>query len=103
MREWSSRVPAGAPEPRPPCPRCVMREFRQLETDAVHESPNNPRRKFSQASLEELAASVRRVGVLQPILVRPNGHGFVLIAGARRFRAAKLAGCATIPARVLAL
>ena len=80
-----------------------MREFRQLETDAVHESPNNPRRTFTEASLEELAASVRRVGVLQPILVRPNGHGFVLIAGARRLRAAKLAGCATIPARVLAL
>jgi ParB/RepB/Spo0J family partition protein len=80
-----------------------MREFRQLETDAVHESPNNPRRSFPEAALEELAASVRRVGVLQPILVRPNGNGFVLIAGARRLRAAKLAGCATIPARILAL
>jgi ParB/RepB/Spo0J family partition protein len=80
-----------------------MREFRQLETDAVHESPTNPRRTFTEAALEELAASVRRVGVLQPILVRPNGNGFVLIAGARRLRAAKLAGCATIPARVLAL
>ncbi|NJM79182.1 MAG: ParB/RepB/Spo0J family partition protein, partial [Flavobacterium sp.] len=42
-------------------------------------------------------------GVLQPILVRPNGDGFILIAGARRLRAAKLADCATIPARVLEL
>jgi ParB family chromosome partitioning protein len=64
-----------------------MREFRQLETDAVHESTNNPRRAFPEASLEELAASVRRYGVLQPILVRPNGNGFVLIA--RRASAAR--------------
>ncbi len=80
-----------------------MREFRQLTTDAVHESPTNPRRSFAETSLDELTASVRRHGVLQPILVRPNGDGFVLIAGARRLRAAKLAGCTTIPARVLEL
>jgi ParB/RepB/Spo0J family partition protein len=80
-----------------------MREFRQLETNVIHESPTNPRRSFSETSLDELAASVRRHGVLQPILVRPNGDGFVLIAGARRLRAAKLAGCATVPARVLEL
>ena len=80
-----------------------MREFRQLSTDAVHESPTNPRRSFSETSLEELTASVRRHGVLQPILVRPNGDGFTLIAGARRLRAARLADCATIPARVLEL
>jgi ParB/RepB/Spo0J family partition protein len=80
-----------------------MREFRQLETNVIHESPTNPRRSFSETSLDELTASVRRHGVLQPILVRPNGDGFVLIAGARRLRAAKLAGCATVPARVLEL
>lgn len=80
-----------------------MSEFRQLATDAVHESSNNPRRSFPETSLEELAASVRRHGVLQPILVRANGEGFVLVAGARRLRAAKLAGCATIPGRVLEL
>jgi len=80
-----------------------MREFRQLETNVIHESPTNPRRSFSETSLDELTASVRRHGVLQPILVRPNGDGFVLIAGARRLRAAKLAGCETVPARVLEL
>jgi ParB/RepB/Spo0J family partition protein len=80
-----------------------MREFRLLATNVVHESPTNPRRSFSETGLEELTASVRRHGVLQPILVRPNGEGFVLIAGARRLRAAKLAGCATVPARVLDL
>jgi len=80
-----------------------MREFRQLETNVIHESPTNPRRSFSQTSLDELTTSVRRHGVLQPILVRPNGNGFVLIAGARRLRAAKLAGCTMVPARVLEL
>jgi ParB/RepB/Spo0J family partition protein len=80
-----------------------MREFRQLSTDAVHESPTNPRRSFSETSLDELTASVRRHGVLQPILVRPHGDEFTLIAGARRLRAARLAECATIPARVLEL
>ncbi len=80
-----------------------MREFRQLATDAIHESPTNPRRSFSDAGLEELTASVRRHGVLQPILVRPNGDGFALIFGARRLRAAKRAGCETVPARVLDL
>jgi ParB/RepB/Spo0J family partition protein len=80
-----------------------MREFRQLATDVIHESPTNPRRSFSETSLDELTASVRRHGVLRPILVRPNGEGFVLIAGARRLRAAKLAGCETVPARVLDL
>lgn len=78
-----------------------MREFRQLSIDTVHESATNSRRAFSEASLEELAASIRRHGVLQPILVRPNADGFVLVAGARRLRAAKLANCPTIPARVL--
>ncbi len=78
-----------------------MREFRQLSIDTIHESAANPRRVFSAQSLEELAASIRRRGVLQPILVRPHDDGFTLIAGARRLRASKLAGCPTIPARVL--
>jgi ParB/RepB/Spo0J family partition protein len=80
-----------------------MREFRHLAIDTIHESPTNPRRQFSEVSLGELAASIRRRGVLQPILVRPNEEGFVLIAGARRLKASVLAGCTTIPARVLDL
>jgi hypothetical protein len=52
-----------------------MREFRQLSIDAIHESATNPRRVFSEASLDELAASIRRRGVLQPILLRPLPEG----------------------------
>ena len=65
-----------------------MREFQQLTTDVIHEPPTNPRRSFTEAGLDDLTASVRRHGVLQPLLVRPNGDGYVLIAGARRLRAA---------------
>lgn len=80
-----------------------MREFRQLVTGAIYESSTNPRRTFSAASLEELAAGVRRHGVLQPVLVRPNSENFTLTPGALRLRVAKLAGCDTVPARVFAL
>ena len=50
-----------------------MREFQQLTTDVIHESPTNPRRSFTDAGLYYLTASLRRHGVLQPLLVRPNG------------------------------
>lgn len=78
-----------------------MREFRQLDIDLIDPTSAQPRRTFPEASLHELAASVRRHGVLQPILVRPNGERFTLVAGERRLRAAKLADCKTIPGRVL--
>lgn len=63
-------------------------------------NPNQPRVHFDEESLAELTASVLQVGVLQPVLVRPVGTGFELIAGERRWRAASRAGLATIPAVV---
>jgi ParB/RepB/Spo0J family partition protein len=60
----------------------------------------NPRKLFDEDSLGELADSIRSKGVLQPILVRPSGRGFELVAGERRWRAAKIAGLAEIPATV---
>jgi ParB/RepB/Spo0J family partition protein len=78
-----------------------MREFRSLALDTIHESPNNPRRVFQESQLEELAASIREHGVIQPIVVTPNGDGFIVRAGARRLRASRLAGLLVIPARVL--
>ena len=70
----------------------------------IHESPTNPRRSFSEAGARrtDLAKGVRRHGVLQPILVRANGDGFVLIAGARRLRG-EAAGCGVGAPRVLDL
>jgi ParB/RepB/Spo0J family partition protein len=78
-----------------------MHEFCSLALDTIHESPNNPRRVFQESQLEELAASIREHGVIQPIVVTPNGDGFIVRAGARRLRASRLAGLSAIPARVL--
>jgi ParB/RepB/Spo0J family partition protein len=78
-----------------------MREFRSLSIDSLHESPNNPRRAFSEAYLEELAASIRQHGVIQPIIVTPNSDGFIVRAGACRLRASRIAGLTAIPARIL--
>ena len=74
---------------------------RQVPLDKIEPNPRQPRLIFEEASLEELTASIREHGVLQPILVRPlPGGGFQLIAGERRWRASKAAGLATIPALV---
>ena len=63
-------------------------------------NPNQPRVHFDEESLAELTTSIQQIGVLQPVLVRPVGDGFELIAGERRWRAAGRAGLATIPAVV---
>ncbi|HJP90130.1 MAG TPA: ParB/RepB/Spo0J family partition protein [Candidatus Limnocylindrales bacterium] len=74
---------------------------RNVPVDSITPNPEQPRLAFNQESLDELAASVREHGVLQPILVRPlDEGGFQLIAGERRWRASKAAGLATIPALV---
>ena len=69
--------------------------------DRIEPNPEQPRLAFDEATLEELAASIREHGVLQPILLRPIDNGrFQLIAGERRWRASKIAGHPTIPALV---
>lgn len=74
--------------------------FRQVAVDSISPNPSQPRTHFDDDSLEELARSFREVGVLQPVVVAEAGDGFVLIAGERRWRAAKRAGLASIPAVV---
>ena len=72
-----------------------------VPVDRIEPNPQNPRLAFDEATLGELAASIREHGVLQPILVRPlDENRFQLIAGERRWRASKIAGMATIPALV---
>jgi ParB family chromosome partitioning protein len=72
-----------------------------IEVDHIDPNPEQPRLAFDEATLEELAASIREHGVLQPILVRPMDDGrYQLIAGERRWRASRLAGHVTIPALV---
>lgn len=73
-----------------------------IRVDAIKPSGTNPRKSLDKAQLAELTQSVRAHGVLQPVLVRPNGAAgeFLLVAGERRWRAAKAAGLAEIPALV---
>ena len=72
----------------------------KVRLSSIKPNPYQPRRDFDREALEELAASISQKGVLQPVLLRPAEKGYELIAGERRYRAAKLAGLKTIPAIV---
>jgi ParB family chromosome partitioning protein len=76
------------------------RQIMDLSLDKIISNPRQPRQQFDDIKLQELAASIREKGVLQPILVKSSGDGYQIIAGERRFRAAKSAGLAVIPAIV---
>ncbi|TMG56233.1 MAG: ParB/RepB/Spo0J family partition protein [Chloroflexi bacterium] len=73
---------------------------RDIPLEKVVPNPSQPRMTWHEETLAELAASIREHGVLQPILVRPAGDDYEIIAGERRWRASKLAGKETIPAIV---
>ncbi|MEY4231295.1 MAG: chromosome partitioning protein ParB [Actinomycetota bacterium] len=74
----------------------------ELPIDSIVPNPHQPRVHFDEESLSDLTASIREIGVLQPVLVRPVGDHYELLAGERRWRAARRAGLATIPAVVRA-
>ena len=79
---------------------------REIPIELVHRNPDQPRRHFAEAEIEDLAASIRDKGVLQPILVRPSPKTpgeYEIVAGERRWRAAQKAGLKAIPALVRAL
>ncbi len=77
--------------------------IRRLPISQIRANPSQPRRRFDQAALDELAASVREHGVLQPILVRPLDGGYEIVAGERRWRAAQAAQLHDMPALVRSL
>jgi ParB family chromosome partitioning protein len=68
--------------------------------DRIDPNPRQPRESFTEETLEELSDSIRAVGVLQPVVIRPVGDRFQIIMGERRVRAARMAGLSTIPAVV---
>ncbi len=72
----------------------------KLSTAKLAPNPHQPRTTFDQEALEELAESIKQFGIVQPLVVSPDGDGYVIIAGERRWRAAKLAGLKTVPALV---
>jgi ParB family transcriptional regulator, chromosome partitioning protein len=69
----------------------------EVPTHSISPNPKQPRSHFDDESLAELAASIREVGILQPLVVRRTGSGYEVVTGERRLRAAKLAGMATVP------
>jgi ParB family chromosome partitioning protein len=87
-----SAIPGGAaPEPR-------QGDIQHVSLTKIVRNPAQPRTQFDPATIKELADSIRERGVLQPVLLRPAGEGYQLVAGERRFLAAREAGFTTIPA-----
>jgi ParB family chromosome partitioning protein len=75
-------------------------ELLELPVGAIYPSPLQPREEFDAAAMEELVTSIRQHGLIQPILVRPRGEHYELVAGERRWRASQLAGLARVPAMI---
>ena len=92
-RGLEALIPAGTEEP-------LDVEFLHINIEEIIENPDQPRSRFDDDSLNELAASIKEVGVLQPVVVTSAEEGYVLVAGERRWRAARRAGIKTIPAVV---
>ncbi|HSU66851.1 MAG TPA: ParB/RepB/Spo0J family partition protein [Tepidisphaeraceae bacterium] len=87
-------APAPPPAPAEPTDGSAI----QIPLDSVVPNPHQPRRNMDEATLSELAASLKATGLIQPVVVRKVAGGYQLIAGERRWRAARLAGLASIPA-----
>jgi ParB family transcriptional regulator, chromosome partitioning protein len=76
-------------------------EVTELAVDMIAPNPEQPRTDISEEGIAELADSIKKVGLLQPIIVRAQGEGYQIIAGERRWRASRLAGLDRVPVRVL--
>jgi ParB family chromosome partitioning protein len=107
----SALIPEPEPVPPPPPPRpaaavaaaaaaapALAEGLLQIDLDLIEPSPYQPRTRFREEALEELARSIRASGIVQPLVVRRVGARFQLIAGERRWRAAQRAGLSKIPA-----
>ena len=98
-RGLSALIPAAA-EPVTQTPQ--ERAAKEVAVERITPSPFQPRRNFDETKIDELAASIRIQGIIQPLVVRPKGDGFELIAGERRWRAAMKAGLSQVPVIVRA-
>jgi ParB/RepB/Spo0J family partition protein len=75
-----------------------MTDFKTIPLKEIKPDPNQPRKYYDELAMQELTESIKQKGVLQPILIRPNGTGYVLVCGERRFKASSAAGLNEIPA-----
>ncbi len=99
-RGLSALIDESARAPSDEAPAQSRGGVREIEVGRIRPNPNQPRMHFSEESIDELADSIAERGVLQPILLRPHGDGFEIIAGERRWRAAQRARLHSIPAIV---
>jgi len=83
-----------------PAPQPIQGGPQEIDIDLIEPSPYQPRTKFHEQALEELARSIKTSGIIQPLVVRPIGSRFQLIAGERRWRAAQRAGLGKVSAIV---
>ena len=77
-----------------------MNSMAEIATEQIIPNPNQPRTQFDEEALEELAASIRQLGVIQPITVKKSDDKYIIISGERRWRASQRVGLATMPAYV---
>jgi ParB family transcriptional regulator, chromosome partitioning protein len=108
IREPDSQVPTAAPVPGStstgtaavPARDPMSAGPQEIDTDLIQPSPFQPRTRFREEALEELARSIKASGIIQPLVVRPVGGRYQLIAGERRWRAAQRAGLTRVSAIV---
>lgn len=82
-------------------PQNAPSSINEIDLELIHANPSQPRREFDEQALEELANSIRSVGIIQPITLRQEEDGtYLIIAGERRYRAAQRAGLLSIPAYI---
>lgn len=99
-RGMAALLSNAAPPTPPAAALAAGRAFLSLPLEAIERNAEQPRKRFDEARLEELAASIRAHGVVEPILVRRQGQRYRIVAGERRWRAAQRAGLREIPALV---
>ncbi|MBP5449668.1 MAG: ParB/RepB/Spo0J family partition protein, partial [Spirochaetales bacterium] len=75
----------------------VLAGFVEMNISDIITNPNQPRKEFSEEAINELAQSIKAIGIIQPITVTKNGDKYVIVAGERRFRAAQAAGLEKVP------
>jgi ParB family transcriptional regulator, chromosome partitioning protein len=89
-----------AAPPAPPPPADTRASQREIDLDLIEPNPLQPRSRFDEARLQELAESISSTGLVQPIVVRRKGERFEIVAGERRWRAAQIAGLLKVPVHI---
>ena len=90
--------PNPVPEPVKEIQEQNQKQALDVDIASIKPNPYQPRRVFDAEKLQELAASIKEFGVVQPLVVRQKGQSYELVAGERRLRAATMAGLTTVPA-----